>query len=515
MPEKKSQKNNPNKLLANALSKAKKASRDGVVKATDLERSVKTRLLTAGCLMEVIKGWYLLTSPGSDGSSTAWFGGFWTFAKYYLADRFGKEGYCLSAESSIDIYSGESAIANQVTIHTKKNSNQTVDLPHKTSIFCYTDAQNFPSEIEKKNEINLMPLPLALSRLSSAYYLKKPLNAEMALKLVSSVSHLSRILLDTQSITAANRLVGAYEALGETRKAKQIEDDMLAAGISLKPTNPFANYTPILQLKLSSPYAGRIEALWGKMRLHVLKVFPKDLGLTLKPDKTLQHIQDLYLQDAYHSLSIEGYQVTEDLIQKISDGNWDPENDESDKNQMNALAAKGYHAAFGSVMKSLQNVFKQKKSAGQIFEDDLQTWYRQLFSAQVKANLLQASNLAGYRNQPVFIQNSRHVPLPVSAVVDSMETLFKLLKEEKNAAVRAILGHFIFVYIHPYMDGNGRIARFLMNLMFISGGHNWNVIRVERRKDYMEALEQASVHENIVPFAQFVFSEIQHWKKTK
>jgi hypothetical protein len=38
------------------------------------------------------------------------------------------------------------------------------------------------------------------------------------------------------------------------------------------------------------------------------------------------------------------------------------------------------------------------------------------------------------------------------------------------AGVRVVLGHFIFVYIHPYMDGNGRMGRFLMNVMLAGGG---------------------------------------------
>jgi len=46
-----------------------------------------------------------------------------------------------------------------------------------------------------------------------------------------------------------------------------------------------------------------------------------------------------------------------------------------------------------------------------------------------------------------------HVPLNRDAVVDAMPALFDLLREEKEPAVRAVLGHFIFVYIHPYMDG--------------------------------------------------------------
>jgi Fic family protein len=74
--------------------------------------------------------------------------------------------------------------------------------------------------------------------------------------------------------------------------------------------------------------------------------------------------------------------------------------------------------------------------------------------------------------------------------------------------VRAILGHFIFVYIHPYSDGNGRLARFLMNLMLASGGYYWAILRVESRADYMRVLENASVGGDIAPFSAFVTREI-------
>lgn len=85
-----------------------------------------------------------------------------------------------------------------------------------------------------------------------------------------------------------------------------------------------------------------------------------------------------------------------------------------------------------------------------------------------------------------------------------MPALFDLLREEKEPAVRAVLGHFVFVYIHPYMDGNGRIGRFLMNVMLASGGYPWTVIPVERRNKYLTALEQASVDENIESLAEFI-----------
>jgi hypothetical protein len=50
-----------------------------------------------------------------------------------------------------------------------------------------------------------------------------------------------------------------------------------------------------------------------------------------------------------------------------------------------------------------------------------------------------------------------------------------LLHQEDEASVRGVLGHFMFVYIHPYMDGNGRMGRFLMNLMLASGGYPWTI----------------------------------------
>ena len=103
-----------------------------------------------------------------------------------------------------------------------------------------------------------------------------------------------------------------------------------------------------------------------------------------------------------------------------------------------------------------------------------------------------------------------HVPPPREAVRECMPALFELLRSESEPSVRVVLGHFVFVYIHPYMDGNGRMGRFLMNVMLASGGYPWTVIPVERRDDYMSALESASVGQDIRPFAAFVGGLVQH-----
>ena len=97
-----------------------------------------------------------------------------------------------------------------------------------------------------------------------------------------------------------------------------------------------------------------------------------------------------------------------------------------------------------------------------------------------------------------------HVPLNRDAVRDAMPAFFDLLREETPPAVRAVLGHFVFVYIHPYMDGNGRVGRFLMNVMMASGGYPWTVIPVGDRNTYVEALEKARVGGEIGAFAHFL-----------
>jgi Fic family protein len=54
------------------------------------------------------------------------------------------------------------------------------------------------------------------------------------------------------------------------------------------------------------------------------------------------------------------------------------------------------------------------------------------------------------------------------------------------------------------MDGNGRVGRFLINVMMASGGYPWTVILVGDRNSYVNALEKASVGEDIGSFADFL-----------
>lgn len=504
----------PNQLLAESLKAAKEAARDSILRSDDLKRADRERLIKSQCLTEIIRGWYLLTSPDGGGGSTAWFGGFWAFLRHYLNDRFGEGDYCISAESSASLHAGDTAIPKQMIVLTKKESNTVVDLLHTTSLFLRTETKNFPTQLTSHNNVATMPVHQALCRLSPSYFESQPRNVEIILRLsTTSTAEISRALLKTQSIASAERVIGALYHLKEEAKGDQILKDLETAGYKINPVNPFQIYEPqLFGQKITSPHAGRIRLKWNAMRETIIQLMPPPPGLSGNQSKTIDVVWETYKQDAYHSLSIEGYHVTQELIEKIENGKWDPENNETDKNQKDALAAKGYLNSFQTVTESIKRILKEE-NPGTVLETDLQNWYRQLFAPLLQANLVPAEKLVGYRNQQVYITSSRHVPPSSYAVLDCMSVFFELLSTEKNAAVRAILGHFIFVFVHPYMDGNGRIGRFIMNLMLISGGYNWTVIRVDRRKEYMASLEIASTQENIEPFVKFVVSELEYWKE--
>ncbi|MGD8778619.1 MAG: hypothetical protein PVH88_06605 [Ignavibacteria bacterium] len=112
------------------------------------------------------------------------------------------------------------------------------------------------------------------------------------------------------------------------------------------------------------------------------------------------------------------------------------------------MAARGYYLAFEVVKKSIEKVFKGQKP-GKIADADHGDWYREMFAPSVTAGLLKRSGLAG------FIGKSSHIPLSSDGVRDAMPALFELLQNENEPAVRAVLGHFIFVYIYLLQIGFG------------------------------------------------------------
>jgi hypothetical protein len=248
--------------------------------------------------------------------------------------------------------------------------------------------------------------------------------------------------------------------------------------------------------------------MWQTLRQPVIDIFPPPPGLPKNKKRYLKLIDDLYRMDAYHSLSIEGYRVTPDLVEKVASGAWNPDQHHTDRESRNALAARGYWQAFQVVKNTVADILAGG-NAGALAAAAHSDWFRELFQPCVAAGIIPAHALAGYRNDAVFIRTSRHVPPRSEAVRDAMPEFFALLEHEPEPSVRAVLGHWLFGYIHTYFDGNGRVARFLMNAMLASGGYPWTVIRVAHRSKYLSTLERASVDLEIRPFATLLAKSLR------
>jgi Fic family protein len=120
-------------------------------------------------------------------------------------------------------------------------------------------------------------------------------------------------------------------------------------------------------------------------------------------------------------------------------------------------------------------------------------------------------NAGIYRNVNVLISGSNHRPPEHFLVSQEMEQLIKWYNENKNKLHPIKLAaefHHKFTFIHPFIDGNGRCGRLLMNLILMRCGYPITVIRMEDRNEYMNALEKASVQNDLDDFINIVSAAV-------
>ena len=501
----------PSEKLASSLEALRIIQEKGktAIKSRDLSRIHRERLLRNGFIQEVMKGWYITASPDQNiGESTPWYASFWGFCSEYLNDRFG-DNWCVSPEQSLLLHSGNQRVPNQLIIRSPQAGNKSINLLHNISLLDIRALMPSRQHHQQKDGIYLFSPESALIHCSPNFFVENAIDVRAVLSMLSDVSGLLSLLLENGHSIIAGKLAGALRNIGRTRHADDIIDAMRKAGYDIREIDPFED-KPLFTFgkRDITPHVNRIKLMWETMREPVLANFPKASHNRINPIEYMKYVEQNYVNDAYHSLSIEGYQVTQELIERVRQGDWNPDTILEDKEQHNALAARGYWQAFQAVQRTIERIIIKKENAGLAIEEDHGTWYRELFVPSVNAGLLKPSDLAGYRSNPVFIRKSMHIPPNYQIIRDLMPAFFELMEAEIEPSVRVVLGHFLFVYIHPYSDGNGRIGRFIMNVMFASGGYPWTIIPLEKRQNYMDALEQASVHQDIVPFTKFLGSLI-------
>lgn len=500
--------NQVSEKLAHSLGQLKLLQDSGVVALQSklLDRADRERLVKHGFISEVMRGWYIPSSPDEQqGDSTAWYTSFWDFCGAYLDERL-ENSWCLSPEQSVQIHIGDKTVPTQLLVRSPNGRNKPTNLLHGTSVFDMRSKMPSQSQLELLDGLRVYSLAASLVHCSKNAFIQMPIQMRTLLSMVTDASDVLSVLLDGGHVASAGRLAGAFRNIRRDLIADNIIKGMAAADFNVKELDPFEDETQIVfGRREASPYVNRLRLLWQSMRTDVIDNFPIPSSTQKGVQEYLGEVDDKFLSDAYHSLSIEGYRVTQELIEHVRSGSWEPDQSDDSKKHLDAMAAKGYWDAFQVVKQSVEHVLRGK-NPGEELESSYTDWYLSLFGPSVAAGIVKQSDLAGYRTGPVYIRKSKHTPPSKEAVREMMPALFDLLVEEEHPAVRVVLGHFIFVYIHPYYDGNGRMGRFIMNLMMAAGGYAWTVVPVERRAEYMTALEAASVEQDIKPFTKFLAS---------
>ncbi|MCY8231742.1 Fic family protein [Priestia endophytica] len=117
-----------------------------------------------------------------------------------------------------------------------------------------------------------------------------------------------------------------------------------------------------------------------------------------------------------------------------------------------------------------------------------------------------------YRDQQVFIAGAKHTPPAPYLIKEQMEQLIKWYEGEAqklHPVERGAMLHAIFVGIHPFVDGNGRTSRLLLNLELMKAGFPAVVIKVENRLAYYEALDKSHTTQNYHDFIQLIVKEVE------
>ncbi|KMY49777.1 Fic family protein [Peribacillus loiseleuriae] len=117
-----------------------------------------------------------------------------------------------------------------------------------------------------------------------------------------------------------------------------------------------------------------------------------------------------------------------------------------------------------------------------------------------------------YRDQQVFIAGAKHTPPAPYLIKEQMEQLMKwydIEAQKLHPVERGAMLHAIFVGIHPFIDGNGRTSRLLLNLELMKAGFPAVVIKVENRLAYYEALDKSHTTKDYRDFIQLIAKEVE------
>ena len=147
---------------------------------------------------------------------------------------------------------------------------------------------------------------------------------------------------------------------------------------------------------------------------------------------------------------------------------------------------------------------KSRKPLKNFTENDLLALHKMILSG------IDNQNAGFYRNVPVRLSGSRTVLPNPRKVPNLMSAFHQWLQSSQDIhpVDLAAEAHYRLVTIHPFVDGNGRTARLLMNFILLCHGYPPAIIRKSERGKYLDALEKAQTGGAFEDYLQLIYRAV-------
>ena len=152
----------------------------------------------------------------------------------------------------------------------------------------------------------------------------------------------------------------------------------------------------------------------------------------------------------------------------------------------------------------VKDLAKRKKNHAEIKEEDINKIHKIILTS------IDDQWAGKYRETEVFIKGSSvELPQPIKVPYLMNEFVQWLSSQKSTHPVKvAADSHYRLVSIHPYVDGNGRTARLLMNLILIINNYPMAIIKNEERIQYLDSLEEAQLKEKFDSYYNLIEASV-------
>ena len=194
--------------------------------------------------------------------------------------------------------------------------------------------------------------------------------------------------------------------------------------------------------------------------------------------------KDFLIDFVQNTLSLEGKPVCKETVNAVFE---DLEADVNEKEKKSIINA---FNAFSFILNLLEN-------KEELDENKLKDLHEIIMDGFGNGGL--------YRNVDISIKGSNHTPPSHIKVYDRMKKYFDTINQDGVELYEQIaFSHLQLAKIHPFLDGNGRCARLVLNYNLLKNGLKPIIIEASKKDEYFNYLEEFKVNKDITPFINFL-----------